>query len=186
MRFNIVTPVLNGEKFINETILSVVSQTGPFSIRYHVQDGVSTDSTIKLLTAWQNRLANDFPINCAGIEFSFSSEPDRGLYDAVNRGFTACGDSDLMAWINADDRYEPGAFVTVAEIFDGAAHRDQRNRRNAAYFANRSIPTNSHSRWYFRGPFRAAFHSAGRYVLATQIVGKDRWSQCKFPACRRL
>ena len=118
MRFNIVTPVLNGEKFINETILSVVSQTGPFSIRYHVQDGVSTDSTIKLLTAWQNRLANDFPINCAGIKFSFSSEPDRGLYDAVNRGFAACGDSDLMAWINADDRYEPGAFVTVAEIFD--------------------------------------------------------------------
>ena len=79
MRFNIVTPVLNGEKFINETILSVVSQTGPFSIRYHVQDGVSTDSTIKLLTAWQKRLANDFPINCAGIEFSFSSEPDCGL-----------------------------------------------------------------------------------------------------------
>jgi|HubBroStandDraft_6_1064221.scaffolds.fasta_scaffold68659_3 glycosyltransferase involved in cell wall biosynthesis len=118
MRFNIVTPVLNGEKFINETILSVVSQTGPFSIRYHVQDGVSTDTTIKLLTAWQKRLANDFPTNCAGIEFSFSSEPDRGLYDAVNRGFAACGDSDLMAWINADDRYEPGAFVTVAEIFD--------------------------------------------------------------------
>ena len=118
MRFNIVTPVLNGEKFINETILSVVSQTGPFSIRYHIQDGVSTDSTIKLLADWQNRLANDFPINCAGIKFSFSSEPDRGLYDAVNRGFAACGDSDLMAWINADDRYEPGAFVTVAEIFD--------------------------------------------------------------------
>ena len=45
-------------------------------------------------------------------------EPDRGLYDAVNRGFAACGDSDLMAWINADDRYEPGAFVTAAEIFD--------------------------------------------------------------------
>ena len=118
MRFNIVTPVLNGEKFINETILSVVSQTGPFSIRYHVQDGVSTNSTIKLLTAWKNRLANDFPINCAGIKFSFSSEPDRGLYDAVNRGFAACGDSDFMAWINADDRFEPGAFVTVAEIFD--------------------------------------------------------------------
>ena len=118
MQFNIVTPVLNGEKFINETILSVVSQTGPFSIRYHVQDGGSADSTIKILIAWQKRLANDFPINCAGIKFSFSSEPDRGLYDAVNRGFAACGHSDLMAWINADDRYEPGAFVTAAEIFD--------------------------------------------------------------------
>ncbi len=122
MQFNIVTPVLNGEKFINETILSVVSQAGPFSIRYHVQDGGSADKTIKLLTAWKNRLANDFPINCDGIDFSFASEPDRGLYDAVNRGFAACGSSDAMAWINADDRYEPGAFVTVAEIFD--AHSD--------------------------------------------------------------
>jgi glycosyltransferase involved in cell wall biosynthesis len=117
MRFNIVTPVLNGEKFINETILSVVSQAGPFSIRYHVQDAGSTDSTMKLLAAWKSRVANDFPINCAGIDFSFASQPDRGLYDGVNRGFAACGDSDAMAWINADDRYEPGAFVTVAGIF---------------------------------------------------------------------
>jgi glycosyltransferase involved in cell wall biosynthesis len=39
MRFNVVTPVLNGEKFISETILSVALQSGAFSIRYHVQDG---------------------------------------------------------------------------------------------------------------------------------------------------
>jgi glycosyltransferase involved in cell wall biosynthesis len=117
MQFNIVTPVLNGGRFINETIISVVSQAGPFLIHYHVQDGGSADSTINLLRGWQKRLANDFPINCAGIKFSFSSEPDRGLYDAVNRGFAASGKADFMAWINADDRYEPGAFFTVAEIF---------------------------------------------------------------------
>jgi glycosyltransferase involved in cell wall biosynthesis len=118
MQFNIVTPVLNGERFINEAIISVLTQAGPFSIRYHVQDGGSTDSTIKLLIGWQERLTYHFPIYCAGIKFSFSSEPDCGLYDAVNRGFAACGDADVMAWINADDRYEPGAFVTVAEIFE--------------------------------------------------------------------
>ncbi|MEJ0094472.1 MAG: glycosyltransferase [Methylocella sp.] len=116
MRFNIVTPILNGEKFINETILSVVTQSGPFSIRYHVQDGGSTDSTINLLKAWQARLANDFPISCKGIEFSFASEPDHGLYDAVNRGVSYCGDADAMTWINADDRFEPGAFATVDAI----------------------------------------------------------------------
>jgi glycosyltransferase involved in cell wall biosynthesis len=116
MRFSIVTPVLNGESFINETILSVVTQSGPFSIRYHVQDGGSTDSTIKLLTAWQNRLANDFPIGCAEIKFSFSSERDRGLYDAINRGFSVCDAADVMTWINADDRFEPGGFTTVSNI----------------------------------------------------------------------
>src|SRR3984893_17909767 len=118
MRFSIVTPVLNGDKFLDETILSVVSQAGPFSICYHVQDGGSKDATLKLLAAWKSRLARDFPVFCEGIEFSFASEPDRGLYDAVNRGFAACGDSDAMAWINADDRFEPGAFATVEEIFD--------------------------------------------------------------------
>ena len=119
MHFNIVTPVLDGEKFLDQTILSVVSQAGPFTIRYHIQDGGSKDATLKLLAAWKSRLARDFPVFCEGIEFSFASEPDRGLYDAVNRGFAACRDSDAMAWINADDRFEPGAFATVEEIFRG-------------------------------------------------------------------
>ena len=57
MRFTIVTPVLNGEKFLDQTILSVVSQAGPFSIRYHIQDGGSKDATLKLLAAWKARLA---------------------------------------------------------------------------------------------------------------------------------
>jgi glycosyltransferase involved in cell wall biosynthesis len=117
MRFSIVTPVFNGEKFLDQTILSVVGQAGPFTIRYHVQDGGSKNGTLDLLAAWQNRLARDFPIGCEGIEFSLASASDRGLYDAINRGFEACGDSDAMAWINADDRFEPGAFATVQEIF---------------------------------------------------------------------
>jgi glycosyltransferase involved in cell wall biosynthesis len=116
MRFSIVTPVLNGERFLDQTILSVVSQAGPFTIRYHVQDGGSNDATLSLLAAWQERLARNFPIVCEGIEFSFASAPDRGLYDAISHGFTICGGSDAMAWINADDRFESGAFATVEEI----------------------------------------------------------------------
>jgi glycosyltransferase involved in cell wall biosynthesis len=119
-----VTPVLNGEKFLDQTILSVVSQAGPFTIRYHVQDGGSKDRTMEILAAWKCRLARDFPVFCEGIEFSFASEPDVGLYDAVNRGFAACGDSNVMAWINADDRYDLGAFVTVAEVFSSCPDID--------------------------------------------------------------
>jgi glycosyltransferase involved in cell wall biosynthesis len=117
MRFSIVTPVLNGEKFLDQTILSVVGQAGPFTIRYHVQDGGSNDRTLQILSAWQARLARDFPVGCEGIEFSFASAPDRGLYDAVNRAFAACGGADAMAWINADDRFEPGALAAVEDIF---------------------------------------------------------------------
>src|SRR5450631_135096 len=117
MRFGVVTPVLNGEKFLDQTILSVVSQAGPFKIRYHVQDGGSKDRTLEILSAWQIRLARDFPVFCEGVEFSFASAPDRGTYDAVNRGFAACVDLDAMAWLGADDLFEPGALATVDEIF---------------------------------------------------------------------
>jgi glycosyltransferase involved in cell wall biosynthesis len=115
--FAIVTPVKDGRAFIDETILSIVSQAGPFTIRYHVQDGGSTDGTVKRLEQWKKWLDNDFPIACSGVKFSFSSAPDGGLYDAVNKGFTQCGRANYMSWINSDDRYEPGAFVSVAEIF---------------------------------------------------------------------
>jgi glycosyltransferase involved in cell wall biosynthesis len=119
MRFAIVTPVLNGEKFLDQSILSVVSQAGPFTIRYHVQDGGSKDRTLEILAAWKSRLARDFPVFCEGIEFSFASAADRGPYDAVNRGFAACAyaHADAMTWIGSDDRIEPGAFATVGEIF---------------------------------------------------------------------
>ena len=115
--FAIVTPVKNGRTFIDETILSVVSQAGPFTIRYHVQDDLSTDGTIRRLEQWKKWLNNDFPIACNGVDFSFSSAPDASLYDAVNKGFSQCGRAHYMSWINSDDRYEPGAFVSVAEVF---------------------------------------------------------------------
>ncbi len=115
MHFIITTPVLDGARYIDETILSVVAQSGPFTIRYHIQDGGSKDDTLAKLVAWERRLANDFPILCQVIEFSFVSEPDRGLYDAVNRGFAATGDGDIMGWINSDDRIEQGAFASIVQ-----------------------------------------------------------------------
>lgn len=115
--FSIVTPVFNGRAFLDETILSIVTQAGPFKIRYHVQDGGSSDGTLELLKRWSDRLCGDFPIVCAGVEFSYTSTPDAGLYDAVNKGFDRAGPSDFMSWLNSDDRYEPGAFASVAQIF---------------------------------------------------------------------
>jgi glycosyltransferase involved in cell wall biosynthesis len=118
MRFSIVTPVFNGARFLDETILSVVSQAGPFRLSYHLQDGGSHDGTLEKLAAWKQRLAGGFPVLCEGIDFSYASGPDAGLYDAIRRGFAACGGSDAMTWLNADDRLEPGALHTVAHILE--------------------------------------------------------------------
>lgn len=116
MRFSIVTPCFNGAQFIDETIMSVVAQAGPFAIRYHVQDGGSTDGTLDKLARWQALLGGAFPLLCRGVEFTYASAPDRGMYDAIGAGFARCGESDAMAWINADDRFEAGAFHLVTTL----------------------------------------------------------------------
>jgi glycosyltransferase involved in cell wall biosynthesis len=107
----VVTPALNGARFINETISSVVAQRGAFALRYHVQDGGSTDGTLDLLKAWEIRLRRRNPIGGAPVRFTWSSQKDRGMYDAIARGFEfACEDvqmdaahNTLMAWLNSDD-----------------------------------------------------------------------------------
>jgi glycosyltransferase involved in cell wall biosynthesis len=118
--FLIVTPSFNSETFIDETILSVVSQAGPFRIRFHVQDGGSTDGTLAKLEHWASLLdAGTFPLLCGGVEFSFHSEKDAGMYDAINRGFDHLKptDAEYMTYINSDDRVLPGALQFTASVF---------------------------------------------------------------------
>ncbi len=119
-RICIVTPVFNSEDYIDETIYSIITQAGNFSIRYHIQDGQSTDATLDKLKQWQQRIEqHQIPLLCQGIEFTFASQPDKGMYDAINQGVTNINldDSDYMTWINADDRLAPGALATVSDIF---------------------------------------------------------------------
>jgi glycosyltransferase involved in cell wall biosynthesis len=117
MKFCIVTPCVNAAQFIDETIFSVLSQAGSFRIRYHIQDGGSKDGTLEKLDRWRQLLEAGLPSLCEQIEFTYASEKDDGLYDAVNRGFATCGEGDVLSWINADDRYQSGAFVAVSQIF---------------------------------------------------------------------
>ena len=120
--FTIVTPTLNSEQYLDETIASVVNQAGDFSIRYHVQDGGSKDGTIAIIEAWQDRIASGtIPVLCRGITFSFSVSQDGGMYQAINRAFATArnGSTDtptVMGWINSDDRLAPGAFATIRAL----------------------------------------------------------------------
>jgi glycosyltransferase involved in cell wall biosynthesis len=116
----VVTPVFNSVSFIDETISSILSQSGRFIIRLHIQDGESTDGTLEKIEKWHQLIqSKTYPILCEGIEFSYASEKDRGMYDAINRGVAAIAlkDNDYMTWINADDRLMPGAFAAISNIF---------------------------------------------------------------------
>lgn len=116
----ILTPCFNAVETIDETILSVISQAGPFHIHYHVQDGGSNDGTTDCLRAWADRLSKgDFPLQCEDVFFSWESCQDGGMYDAINHGFATMdipADS-IMAWVNSDDTYTQHVFATALEVF---------------------------------------------------------------------
>jgi len=117
--FNVVTPCLNIARYIGETIESVVSQAGDFSIRYHIQDGGSSDGTLEIARQWQRRLeAGDFPVRCKGVHLTVESRPDDGMYEAIATGFRGLAPAphELMTWINGDDCLAPGALCAVARV----------------------------------------------------------------------
>ena len=112
----VVTPVLNAAQTIDETISSVFSQRGSFSVCYHVQDGGSEDRTIEKLRWWKGAAERHTKlIGSETLSFSFSSSPDSGMYEALTRGFKQI-DGDFFTWINADDFYMPGAFQSVVSL----------------------------------------------------------------------
>jgi len=107
-RMTIVTPSLNQGRFLEDTITSVLSQNYP-NLEYIVIDGGSTDESLEIIKKYSDRLTY------------YVSEPDRGHGHALNKGFERAT-GDIMAWLNSDDKYVPGAFQTAAEIF--TAHPD--------------------------------------------------------------
>lgn len=103
-KISIVTPSYNQGKYIEETIRSVLMQGYP-NLEYIVIDGASTDETLKII----HRYSSELKV-CL-------SEPDGGQAHAINKGFKyATG--DILAWLNSDDQYLPGALFRVAEAFD--------------------------------------------------------------------
>ena len=114
--FTIVTPSFNQARFLGETVHSVLAQNG-VTVHHVVQDGGSTDGSVELLS----QLAAELPSAAYRdrIRYEWTSESDAGQADAIARGFakTSGGPDDLMAWINSDDFYLPGALGYVADYF---------------------------------------------------------------------
>src|SRR5271165_4547303 len=102
-RIAIVTPVYNSVKYIEQTILSVLSQNYP-NLEYFIVDGGSTDGTLDIIRKYEPQLSG------------WLSEPDKGMYDALNKGFTRTT-GEIMGWISATDQYHLGGLSVVGSVF---------------------------------------------------------------------
>jgi glycosyltransferase involved in cell wall biosynthesis len=102
-RITIVTPCFQAGSTIEDTILSIKNQGYP-NLEYIVMDGGSSDETVSIIQKYEDSITY------------WESAPDKGQYDAIQKGF-AKSTGDILCWLNADDMLMPRSLWVVAEVF---------------------------------------------------------------------
>jgi glycosyltransferase involved in cell wall biosynthesis len=100
-RISIITPCLNGERYIVDAIESVLRQGYP-NCEHIVVDGASTDTTLTLLQRFSH--------------LTIISEPDRGSHEAMNKGVRRAS-GDVIAFLNVDDSYPDNTLLKIGAAF---------------------------------------------------------------------
>ena len=106
---SIITVTYNSEATLKRTMDSVLMQTVP-PLEYLIVDGCSKDKTLDIAQGMRGEFEDK------GIALKIISEPDEGIYDAMNKGIAAAS-GDIIGMINSDDWYEPCAVETVVNAY---------------------------------------------------------------------
>ncbi len=178
---SIVTPSFNQARFLEATIQSVFSQNYP-RLEYIIVDGGSTDGSLEIIKKYASRLT------------WWISEKDQGQTDALNKGFEHAR-GDILAWLNSDDTYEPGAVAGAAKylqmhrevglVYGDANYIDENGRRLGRFPAAQTdlrrlrqgyvhIPQQASffrgELWRTLGPLDPSFYFAMDYDLWVRIA----------------
>lgn len=169
--FSIVMACLNAEAHIAEALRSVAGQRHE-SFELLVVDGASTDATIDIVRGFETEM---------GMRLRWWSEPDSGLYEAMNKGLRAATGS-YVVYLGADDRLAPGALAVVeralsehgwpdilagsVRVFGGATEWIERPRSYAGRRMPKRAPTRHQSIYVSRRALEKAGGFDTRYGIA--------------------
>jgi glycosyltransferase involved in cell wall biosynthesis len=169
---SIITPCMNRAELVASAVKSVLSQDRR-DVEHIIVDGGSTDGTLEVLRLFSH--------------LRVSSEPDAGMYDALNKGL-ALAQGEVVGFLNTDDNYVPGAFDAALQAFDtnkivavageaifvdfdsgGVPREAARFRpRSATLLEHATLGAPSFNAWFFR---RSLFESLGRFDSRYRIAG---------------
>lgn len=175
LTISIITICRNAVDQIERTLFSVAEQTYPF-IDYVVIDGASTDGTAERIAAYQSHVS------------TLIQEPDKGIYDAMNKGIR-CAGGDYCLFLNAGDFLCHSSAIENAvkwiqsadnvdvfygnqllyNEFSGSSHIWRPKKRSHLDFYSGSLP---HASSFIR---KSAFNEIGYYNTLFQIAGDYEW-----------
>jgi glycosyltransferase involved in cell wall biosynthesis len=117
VKISIITITYNAEQVLEKTMLSILNQTNP-NFEYCIIDGNSKDQTIAIIQRMEKRIRSGEFIGFESTQFNWISEPDRGLYHAMNKGIDH-STGDFVWFINAGDKlYDPDTVQKVYDLID--------------------------------------------------------------------
>ena len=144
MKISIITPTYNSAATIARTIDSVLEQDYT-DLEYIIVDGASTDKTQEIILSYQDK-----------IDIKFISEPDQGIYDAMNKG-VKLATGEIVGILNSDDVFDNAKILSkVAESFTGLEVEGIYG--DIKYFAD---DINKVTRYWFSGYYQEAKLNSG-------------------------
>jgi len=146
---SVITIVKNGEKYLEQTILSVINQSYS-NIEYIIIDGGSTDGTINIIKKHEKYINY------------WESKPDKGIANAFNKGINLAK-GELIGILNADDWYEISAIDEIVNIY---------NQNSAVYCGN--INLYNHDTFFKIRRSRIKLLTFGMYIMHPSIFVKKQ------------